>query len=781
MRSFLFYALFSTCGWVSTYAQDLYIAREGKDSNPGTLEAPLASFEAAQAEVRKRGGAVTVYVRAGTYRLSAPVIFSATDARTADAPVTYRSYPDEEVILSGARALPVRWEKYSENIVQAKVPAGLEIDQIFFEGKLKRMARFPNYDPQSSHFGGYSAEVLSPAKVATWKNPAGAFVHALHKHEWGGYHYRVKGKNKAGELELEGGYQNNRQMGMHDKYRFIEHVFEELDAEDEWYYDKAQGLLYFYHQEGKAPANGEVLVPVLSGLFEFRGSEKAPVTHISIEGFTVTQLKRTFMETREPLLRSDWAIFRGGAVVFEGTEHCGVRWMHFKELGGNAVFFSNYNRNSEVRGCHIEKIGGNGICFVGDPKAVRSPSFEYHASVPAEDLDPFRGPKTKNYPADCRAHDNLIHDVGQVEKQVAGVQISMASGIHVTHNTIYRLPRAGINISEGTWGGHEIAYNDVFDTVLETGDHGAFNSWGRDRFWLADRKKMDSLVEARPELILLDAVKITRIHHNRFRCDHGWDIDLDDGSSFYHIFNNLCLNGGLKLREGFHRLVDNNVLVNNSFHPHVWFKNSADVFRRNIVFQPYYPIQMDYWGQEVDNNFFLQGLAQARTYGTDRNSREGDPFFVNPVKGDFGLKEDSPALGLGIRSLPMDRFGVLSPWLQDVAEKVKLPLIQEIHHSGEKDSTVWLGAKLRNVSGLGDRSAYGLEDESGVIVESIGISSVLAKSGLQTGDVIRSLDGKAVRTWKELLQVYQGISWKGKAKLTLVRNQKSIELEVEGL
>lgn len=776
MRSLLFVALF--LGLAPAYAQDLYIAMDGKDTNAGTLQAPLASFEAAQAEVRKRGGALTVYVRAGTYRLSAPVIFSAADARPADAPVTYRSYPDEEVILSGARTLAVRWEKYSENIVQAKVPAGLEMDQVFYEGKLKRMARFPNYDPTSSHFGGFSEDVLSPAKVATWKNPEGAFVHALHRHEWGGYHYRVKGKNSAGELELEGGFQNNRQMGMHDKYRFIEHVFEELDAEDEWYYDKAKGRLYLYHPTGKAPEAGEVLVPVLSSLFEFRGEEKSPVTYVSVEGFTLTQLKRTFMETKEPLLRSDWTIYRGGAVVMEGTEHCGVRWMHFKELGGNAVFFTNYNRNSEVRGCHIEKVGGNGICFVGDPKAVRSPSFEYHESVASEKLDPFRGPKTKNYPADCRAHDNLIHDVGQVEKQVAGVQISMASGIQVTNNTIYRLPRAGINISEGTWGGHEIAYNDVFDTVLETGDHGAFNSWGRDRFWLADRKKMDSLVAARPELILLDAIQVTRIHHNRFRCDHGWDIDLDDGSSFYHISKNLCLNGGLKLREGFHRRVENNVLVNNTFHPHVWFQNSGDVFRGNIVFQPYAPIQMKDWGQEVDYNFFLKGLAEARTNGTDLNSRSGDPLFVNAEQGDFSLKEDSPALGLGLSSIPMDSFGVLSPWLRALAEKVKLPLIQQTEIDAKKETTLWLGAKLRNVSGLGDRSAYGLPDEAGVIVEEVKEDSPLRRSGLRSGDVLRVLDGQKLENVGDVLRLYSAIQWKSAVKVELVRNQSVLQMDL---
>jgi hypothetical protein len=46
-------------------------------------------------------------------------------------------------------------------------------------------------------------------------------------------------------------------------------------------------------------------------------------------------------------------------------------------------------------------------------------------------------------------------------------------------------------------------------------------------------------------------VKPNTLRNNRWRCDHGWDIDLDDGSSHYLIYNNLLLHGGLKLREGF--------------------------------------------------------------------------------------------------------------------------------------------------------------------------------------------------------------------------------------
>ena len=59
----------------------------------------------------------------------------------------------------------------------------------------------------------------------------------------------------------------------------------------------------------------------------------------------------------------------------------------------------------------------------------------------------------------------------------------MAQGITVRHCSIYDVPRAGINIGDGCWGGHVIEFCDIFDTVKETGDHGSFNSWGRDRYW----------------------------------------------------------------------------------------------------------------------------------------------------------------------------------------------------------------------------------------------------------------------------------------------------------
>jgi hypothetical protein len=330
----------------------------------------------------------------------------------------------------------------------------------------------------------------------------------------------------------------------------------------------------------------------LSHLVEFSGSQEKPVRYIDLAGLTFRHAARTFMETKEPLLRSDWTIYRGGAVMFTGAEDCSIMDCEFDQVGGNAVFVNAYNRRIRVAGTHIHGAGATGVCFVGDPDSVRSPLFEYNERQSYAQIDKTPGPKTDNYPADCVVEDSLIHGVSMVEKQAAGIQISMSKGITIRHCSIYDVGRAGINISEGTFGGHLIEFCDVFDTVRETGDHGSFNSWGRDRFWSLS----DAPPEELPELALLDAEK-TILRNNRWRCDHGWDVDLDDGSSNYEIYNNLFLRGGLKLREGFHRRVYNNIAINNSLHPHVWYENSMDVVTGNIWMIRYQPIMVPSVGQ----------------------------------------------------------------------------------------------------------------------------------------------------------------------------------------
>ncbi|WP_235921160.1 PDZ domain-containing protein [Foetidibacter luteolus] len=760
---------------------NIYVSTNGNNNNKGTLTHPLKTVSKALvlAKQKATGSHVNIQLRGGTYYLNNSLQLHAEDITAAS--VTISGYRDEQVNISAGRRLRLQWKPYRNGIYQAAVTAGVVFERLYINNQPQVLARYPNFDSSARVFNGTAADALSPQRVKQWKNPAGGYVHALHAHEWGGFHYRIKSAAADGELQLEGGWQNNRPNDMHKEHRFVENIFEELDAPGEWWLDKDRHILYYYPPAHVKLPQAVVDVSQLKNSIELLGSVEKPLKNVRITNLNFIHNERSFWETKEPLLRSDWTIYRGGAILLEGTENCSITNCSFGHIGGNAIMFSNYNKQDTVSGCHIAHIGANAVCFIGDTKSVRSPSFRYEDYTPYDKLDKTPGPLTNNYPQQCVVTDNLLHNLGEIEKQATGVQIEISSAITVSHNSIYNTPRAGINIGDGCFGGHLLEYNDVFNSVLETGDHGAFNSWGRDRYWSPDRNYMDSITSAHPELILLDAQQTTTIRNNRFRCDHGWDIDLDDGSSNYHIYNNVCLNGGLKLREGFYRVVENNVLVNNSFHPHVWFNNSGDVFKHNIVMKPYFPIQVNNWGKEVDYNLFPDSIAlqQAQQHNTDVHSKAGDPLFTNAAAGDYTVPANSPALAAGFINFSMNSFGVQKPSLKRIAEQPAIPMLMNSKNQADKSATIsFLGGKIKSIDGLGDRSAYGLPDETGVVVLDAVSNSLLAKSGLQAKDVIRKADGKAVKEIKDLLEVNQSSNWKGKIPVEIIRNQQVVKLEL---
>lgn len=783
-----------TCG-----AVDLYVHPDGSDSNSGTQKLPLKTLAAARDAARAVAGLepITVHVADGVYYFPETLVFTPADSGTEDQPVVYRAANEGRAILSGGSKLELTWTPYRDGIFQAKTPVGLMIDQLFVDGSNQRMARYPNYDAKlkAKPYQGYAADAFSKERSEHWADPTGGYIHAMHRSRWGGYHYRITGKDVSGEVTYEGGWQNNRKSGMHKEFRMVENVFEELDASGEWFHDTKASTLYYMPSFGVDLATATVEVVRLKHLVEFQGTESTPVTNITLDGFTVRHTSRTFMETKEQMLRSDWAIYRGGAFMLTGTEDVYILDCEFDQVGGNAIFVNNYNRGTLVRGCHIHDTGASGVCFVGDPNAVRDPLFEYGQKNDLAKIDRTPGPKTRNFPSLGTVEDCLIHGIGRVERQPAGVQIEMSQEITVRDCSIYDCARAGINIGDGAWGGHLIDRCDVFDTVLETHDHGSFNSWGRDRYWRSDQPTSQKAVDAEPNLPFLDAVKTTTIRNSRWRCDHGWDIDLDDGSSNYDIYNNLLLNSGLKLREGFRRHAWNNVIPIGSLHPHVWYNGSKDQVYANIFSVAHRPARMSrpyVDGTMVDRNLFTTQdpsiLKRSEQLGWDENSVLGDPMYIDPANGDFRVKEGSIAMKLGFKNFPMDQFGVKKASLKAIAQTPVIPdlvfdrqpktLAKKV--PSPKWDPVWLGATLHGIIGE-EFSAFGTnKEEGGVALKKVPRASAAASAGLRENDLIQSVNGKPIATVEQFFRNLSAIE-SASIKLTLVRDQQSRELIVERL
>ena len=765
----------------------LYVAASGSNQSVGSIEQPFGTIQKAietAKEIRKsnRKICVSILVRKGTYYLTSPLTLLPEDSGNKTSPLTISAYPGEEPVVSGGQRLALKWLPYKDGIFLAATDKNLNFDQLFINGEKQILARYPDFDPSIEVWNGYAADADSPARLANYKHPSGAFIHKMHPGLWGGFHFRVRSIGSDGQPELEGGYQNNRvTTSFHPTYKFIENVFEELNTPREWYYDVYNGILYYKPAQGIDLNTALVEIPLLESCIAFKGTQQNPVHDIAVRGLVFRHTLRTFMKTKESLLRSDWTIYRQGMAFFEGAERITIENCEFDSPGGNALFLSNYNRTVNIAGNYIHDAGAGGINFVGNPSAVRSPLFEYGLSNNPKLIDTIPGPINSDFPAKCRVYDNLIRATGRLEKQTAGVNICMAEDITISHNSIYNVSRAGINICAGTWGGHVIEFNDVFNTVLETGDHGSFNSWGRDRYWFPIRDRMDSLAAANPKLIKLDAYKTTILRNNRWRCDRGWDIDLDDGSTNYLLENNLCLNGGIKLREGFYRKVVNNIMVNNTVHLHAWFKNSGDVIRNNIVCTPFKPIFITDWGKEIDYNLFATdfSLTKARQNGTDANSVSGDPLFIDAAKGDFRVADSSPALKIGFRNFDMNTFGVVSARLKKIALQPVIPTLNILNVAEESDQTVsWRGARIKKLKGMPEMSATGMTSEAGILILKIDSTSPLSKCGLKANDVIMKVNGKITNSLQNFFYYYDEESWVHSVKLNIFRNQQTIELEL---
>jgi len=818
---FLFVNLFHILGQVN-----IYVSLNGKNSNNGSFKAPFETLDRARDEIRKMKEAgnkqsVTVYLRGGTYRFSSPFILTPEDSGDKDAPITYTAYKDEKVSFSGSATFRPKWSKYNDSIVVARVSlpngSGFTPRTMYVNGKVCPLARYPNRIEGKRPFEGVASDCLSLDRVARWKSPEGGYVHGMQQGKWGSIHYLITGVAKTGFPHLKLVSINTSTMyngaQLHHTDRYVENIFEELDAPGEWFWDKKTDNLYFYPPKGMDLNKAIYEIPVTDDIIQFKGSIERPVSYVKINNVHFRNTRSTWNLTNEHLPVGDYVIHRGAVVYMEGTNHCEIRDCRFDQIGGNAVMLSNYNRNSSVSACRFDKIQANGIVLVGGRDAMRDTPWcevtEIEKTVdlsakwgyvltyqiwkeplrdtsPSTDLTP--GPKTENYPRYCLIENNLITRVGELEKQSAGILFSMCAENRINHNTIYDLPRAGICINDGCWGGHILENNDVFHTVLSTADHGAFNSWGRDRHWTM---KMHGVVKQGDENAhdrsRLDSYLPCIIRHNRFGHTidtHSWGIDLDDGSSNYHIYNNLTIGCSVKLREGFYRTVENNIFIG-KYPPgkHVCFQNTEDVMRKNIyvntegpqIFQGihskpsqvkeidynlYYslvdgPVVVELTGTTENGYHSKMSFEQWQAKGHDKHSIVADPLFLDIESGNFKLKPNSPAFKIGFKEFPLDNFGTEVPEFKKEALNAHLKFDQLIraHKSVEKETELikWMGALIKTMTTEAEKSVAGIDDIKGVILVEVTKDSKLYKEGARSGDVILSADGKEVKTVADLI------------------------------
>jgi hypothetical protein len=722
-------------------ASDIYVSPTGSDAAAGTIAAPLLTLTAARDkadQLKATNPPVTIYLRAGTYYLTAPVVFGLANSGTAGAPIIYRSYPGDKAVISGGIKLNNQtWTTYNGSIMVTTLTTNLKVDQLFLNGQRQIMARYPNYNA-TQRLQGYAADAISAAKVGAWANPGEGpgYFRALHSGEWGGNSYTITGKTGT-TLNYTWVGDNNRGNQPHTTYRMVENIFEELNAAGEWFYRKSTGQLFFWPPAGyTTPAQLAAATIELASqdeLLRFVGSSASSansVKYIQFNNIVFTHTYRTlFSKPYETVTKSDWGIARAGTIFMQNAENITIQNCLFDQVGGNGIFVSGYNQRHVIYNNVFNDAGATCVALLGLRSSLRCPNSYTN---PGTCTDRVPGPLTNEYPAFIKVDNNMMSYPGRFEKQPAGIALSATECDTLRHNTIHDCPRAGICFCDGSWGGHVVEFNWVYNSIQETGDHGPFNAWGRDRI---ERWQNDSTAAK------LDAWKTTIVRNNRFEAPSQYfGIDLDDQACNYYQYNNLLFGGGLKLQWNCYNTYVNNILVSGaSAQFHGTWTQSRHYGARNILVGSYIYQQCCFSGdvpsavkaavRQWDSNCVYNnganpfvaawmGTTQTSSWaqwtaaGLDAHTLVANPMFTNvnqtwpnyqPV-GNYSVQTGSPALGLGFRNFPMDSFGVMgtpgvavqNPFIESKARESAIGNINvhysaghlAVSHNGEYEVTI---------------------------------------------------------------------------------------------
>lgn len=688
-------------------SETFYVSTEGNDDEPGTLEQPFASLSRAQLAVRKfRTGnpdiPVTVLVRRGTYYFGNTLVFTPEDSGTAEAPIVFAAFPEERVTLSGGRRLQCRWQtRKSKSICDlAEGNTGpFAFSELFVNGKRQVRARYPDCDasaPAASYLtavralpaGTSSPEPMTDEAAPTqngvigiefdpetfsqrrWGKPEEAVIHMFQQNGLGTLAWQIRSidydRNRI--WFAEGGDQlGNRwrasfeAVGKGSRF-FVDNLLEEMSTAGEWYLSRQSETLYYRSEQGTNLENALIEIPVLDQIIRLQGADSQPVEFLTFAGFRFAHTETTYMRPHETSPLGNWAVFRGGAVVLEGTRNCTVRDCWFDALGGNAVFMSKSNHSGNVSRCVITECGGTAICFAGAADRVQA--------------------GRRDSPSECVASDNIIRSCGVFSKQSAGIYISSAYRITATHNEIRNMPCSAIFIADSASSGHMIEHNDLLDTVEETLHYGPIHANG-DTSEMAD-------IDASQSSSLPNTDETTVIRENLIRGRSDCAIRLDHGAMHCDVYNNIAIGSAIRILSGAHRNIYNNIWYDSSepvgfltgdsgkndrYHHNVAIINRDRVYDLvssnqqgervaeidyNCIFQPKRSLSTpiaSFRSRERFNATTQCALADWQKLGYDQHSAFADPLIANPTGLEFRLLEHSPALKLGFVNFPSHQWG----------------------------------------------------------------------------------------------------------------------------
>ena len=619
----------------------------GKGATAGSLPDVVQAARAARQALGPDSHA-TIFLRGGTYELSAPLVLTPEDSG-----LSLAAYAREKPIISGGRRItgwrPVAGQQgWWETEVPSVRDGAWYFRSLFVNGRRAQRARTPNAGffridgdsprdhPATLHF--------HPGDIKPeWAQAGDVEVVALLA--WADFRMFIRSVDETNHLATLS--TNPRPSNTeHNARYFIENAPDALDAPGEWYLNRKSGRLTYIARPGEDLSKAEVIAPRLEQLLVLQGNfpAKQPVKNITLRGLTFSYTDWT--TPAEGYADTQAAVTVRGDIRAEAATGCLLTNCVFTRLANYAVELGRGCQRDTVSRCEMFDLGAGGV-RLGEPQQRADPFDQNHSHVIA---------------------DNHIHHAGLVFPPAVGVFILQSGSNRVAHNEIDHLFYTAISVG-WTWGYQEspcreniVEYNHLHD--LGQG-------------MLSDMGGVYTLGIQHGAII-----RHNLIHDVESFTYGGWGLYTDEGSSDILLENNIvyhCKSAGFHQHYGRENVIRNNIFAFNREFQLMRTRNEAHTsffFTNNIVFFDSGSLLGGNWQGDhylMDRNVFWDArpaanpaallfagasLGNWRSRGHDLRSLVADPLFVAPDKLDFRLKPASPAWQLGFKQIVLTTVGV---------------------------------------------------------------------------------------------------------------------------
>lgn len=489
--------LLIVCGLASlTFARangsELFVSPDGNDLNPGSVQQPLATLEAARDKVRKLkaegwpSSGITIFLRAGNYPISQTVEFIDSDSGTEDSPIVYSAYKRESVHLIGGKEIPPELfspvtdtdvvQRLSKNARDSVLQAPLqklglsgferigelgdnseqnpppELWDLYFNSEPMTLARWPNEGfarfevvEQGSRPRHFLTDLLpenrdtGPRDVpgvfkydgerpVRWKHAKNYWLHGYFYFDWFDEHIAVK------QIDTE------KQQITLAKPAFYGIGGEEGVTGHKYY---AVNLLEEIDEPGEYYINGQ------TGVLYFwppQAIDKGVPTLAILDGPILSCKNASHMIFRGLTVE----VSRGGGMrINDGTEVV-VTGCTFRNLGSTAIIVRG-GSNHGIVSCDLYNLNQDGIALVGGDQRTLTPAGHY-------------------------AINNNCHDYARVIRSNAPAIGLGGVGQRVANNYIHDAPHWGLSYAGNN---HVIELNEFCRLCEDTDDGGGIYA-GRD-------------------------------------------------------------------------------------------------------------------------------------------------------------------------------------------------------------------------------------------------------------------------------------------------------------